>query len=91
MFKILVTLIFVAANSQAFAGTQPLSETTGLRIQLAALESADEIQAFDVYDEITESIFESFRLYHPHECRNFFVRKLRSDGKSYVDKQRRCD
>ena len=51
----------------------------------------DELQAFDVYDDVTESIFESLRLYHPYECRNFFVRKVRADGMTYVDKVRRCD
>jgi hypothetical protein len=91
MLKSFVAFIAVVAGFSAVAGTQPLPETVGLGLKIAALESADEMQAFDVYDEITESIFESFRLYHPFECRKFFVRKKRSDGMTYVDKLRRCD
>jgi len=91
MLKIAITLTFAAICNAAFGATPQLRETVGLEAQAMPGASDDEVQAFDVYDEITESIFEGFRLYHPHECRDFFVRKKRSDGLTYVDRLRRCD
>jgi len=91
MLKIAITLTFAAIGTAAFGATPQLQESVGVGSQAAAGVSDDEVQAFNVYDEITESIFESFRLYHPHECRDFFVRKKRSDGMTYVDRLRRCD
>ena len=91
MFKFLAALGLFFLFSDACAGA-PSHTLSDLRATVSTVgQSDDEMQAFDVYDEITESIFESFRLYHPHECRDFFVRKARSDGKTYVDKVRRCD
>jgi hypothetical protein len=92
MLRIALTMLFVLSSAAGHCGTDISSSgvrTSGLHI--ADNDTMDEIQAFDVYDEITESIFESYRLYHPHECRDFYVRKHRSDGKVYVDKLRRCD
>ena len=91
MLKIAITLTFAAIGTAAFGATPQLQENVGFASETAAAVSDDAVQAFDVYDEITESIFESFRLYHPHECRDFFVRKKRSDGMTYVDRLRRCD
>lgn len=84
------TLVLIVAST-ALGGTRMPTESVGLSSRETAVGSDDEMQAFEVYDEITESIFESFRVYHPHECRTFFVRKKRSDGMTYVDQVRRCE
>jgi hypothetical protein len=92
MMKFAITLTFAALSTAVFGATPQMQENVGLASsEVGGGVSDDEVQAFDVYDEITESIFESFRLYHPHECRDFFVRKNRSDGRTYVDRLRRCD
>ena len=87
----LIALVLILFSSEAHGGTQPSRTDTIEPISTVGQYTDHELQAFDVYDDVTESIFESFRLYHPYECRNCFVRKVRADGMTYVDKVRRCD
>jgi hypothetical protein len=49
------------------------------------------IPIFLVYDSITESLYESYQYRALPQCQRFYVRYQRSDGRSALGKERRCD
>ena len=49
------------------------------------------VPIFLVYDEITESLYESYQYRALPQCQRFYVRYQRSDGQIALGNERRCD